>query len=85
MKDLIIISSIIVGVMVIGFLGISALSYNTTKSICEKWDIETDREVKFIASYPLWADCLVKTESGWISGKHLYQNETPNLRGVKVQ
>lgn len=54
--------------------------YIIVENACETWIMETNRESKFISNYPWYVDCLTKTESGWISTTHLYQQEIPNLK-----
>lgn len=70
---------IIVGIIVCATFLVGSLSYITVKRACTVWERETGRETKFVSSYPLYADCYTKTESGWISATKINQVETPNL------
>ena len=78
MKTTIIVVAFVASIIVL-YLGLSGLQYVADKSSCETWGEGTQREVKFISNYPWYFDCLVKTESGWISASHLYQQEIPNI------
>jgi len=80
MKDVIIGLFIIFSFLCMCFLGLAYFHYIIVENACETWKIESERESKFISNYPWYADCLTKTESGWISATHLYQQETPNLK-----
>lgn len=61
------------------FLGVTALNYYSKRGTCHTWALESERETKFVSNYPWYADCLTKTESGWISAYKLEQVETPNI------
>jgi hypothetical protein len=73
---------IVMFILVISFVVMSLMTFDyfTKKKACQKWMIETDRELKFVSDFPFYWDCLIKTDSGWISGSHLYQEETPNIQ-----
>lgn len=74
---------VFVGIIVGLFYGIVLLNQSSTRAACDTWTEQTDREVKYVENFPWYSDCLVKTESGWISGAHLYQNETPDIKEAK--
>lgn len=58
---------------------IAFFDYQGKESACAEWQVETNRQVKFVSDLPFYWDCLIKTESGWISGSKLEQIETPNI------
>ena len=64
MKIFVTIILIVVGM----FLALRALSHVVTQNYCESWGENTGRETKFISNFPLFHDCLVNTDSGWVSG-----------------
>ena len=75
---------IIVGItissLVVLSLLLNGILFFAEMKSCESWGKGTGRETKFVASYPWYVDCLVKTDSGWISNHNLYQNETPDIK-----
>jgi len=61
------------------FFGLTALEKISVENICQTWTEGTGRNTKFVENYPWYFDCLVETESGWVSIDVLHQVETPNL------
>ncbi len=59
--------TVLFSIMLVLFFGATKLEQTLVKSTCNVWDTETNREVKFVKDYPWYADCLTKTDSGWIS------------------
>lgn len=79
LRDLVIF--IVAGIILISVIltPLAFLDYQGKKSACAEWQVETDRQVKFVSDVPFYWDCLIKTESGWISGSKLEQIESPNI------
>mgnify|MGYP001576713724 FL=1 len=80
MKESITVTGIVLGIFLIALGLILSLVYGWTMLACNTWGRESDRTYKFIGSFPLYADCLVLTENGWISASHLFQGEISDLK-----
>jgi len=70
----------IIGMLIILFLVFSGIESYGEYSACNAWSISAERETRFVMSYPWYADCLTKTDSGWISAHKIQQVETPNIK-----
>lgn len=60
-----------VKIIILPILGLVILlvwaDYTSKQKACSLWGIETRRETRFISDIPWYWDCIVKTDSGWVS------------------